>query len=568
MAVQFGVRLALIAFATAALDGALAGADFEGSLRAALLAGVVFLVLGVICGELARHVVEEQVAAELEQMRADLTLELRETPDGLAGTVEYNTDLYDGDTIRRFVGHYTELLASVVADPRVRVSRLGMLGEAERHQILHLWNDSRSYAEDRCLHQWFEDVAASTPDAVAVVCGDRSLSYGELNARANRLARYLRELGVGPEVLVALCLSRGEQIVVSLLAVLKAGGAYVPLDAAVPVERLGFVLRDSNPRVLLMDGSLPEGLETPGIAVVDVRADAEWCDRPSGDLTEVGSSPADLAYVIYTSGSTGTPKGVMVEHRNVTRLFTATDEWFSFGADDVWTLFHSFALDFSVWEIWGALLHGGRLVVVPQEVTRNPKEFYGLLCEAGVTVLNQTPSAFQQLIAAQGEDGAAHRLRTVVFGGEALNVAALKPWLRRDINRDTQLVNMYGITETTVHVTYRVLTEADAEDSASPIGCRIPDLRLYVLDGHGEPVPVGVTGELHVGGDGVARGYLNRPEATAETLGDGWLHTGDVGILDEDGYLRIVDRIKDMIIRGGRTSTRRRSRRSSTSTPA
>ncbi|WP_347359759.1 AMP-binding protein, partial [Streptomyces sp. 150FB] len=212
-----------------------------------------------------------------------------------------------------------------------------------------------------------------------------------------------------------------------------------------------------------------------------------WAGLPGGDLgrAEVGSVSGDLAYVIYTSGSTGTPKGVMVEHRNVTRLFSATEGWFGFGGGDVWTLFHSFAFDFSVWEMWGALLYGGRLVVVPQAVTRSPREFYELVCSAGVTVLSQTPSAFRQLIAAQGEGGVGHGLRVVVFGGEALDVAALRPWMRRGVNRGTRLVNMYGITETTVHVTYRELAEGDTEGSVSPIGHRIPDLRVYVLDGRG-----------------------------------------------------------------------------------
>ncbi|WP_451691152.1 amino acid adenylation domain-containing protein [Streptomyces sparsogenes] len=444
---------------------------------------------------------------------------------------------------------------------------VGVLPAAERRRLVVDDNERPPglASPDRCLHEWFQDVAAGSPDAVAVVCADRSLTYGEVNARANRLARHLRDLGVGPDVLVALCLPRSEQIVIGVLAVLKAGGAYVPLDPAVPVERLDFVLRDSAPRVLLVDGQVPEGLADPGIPVVDVRADAgRWADRPDGDLTraEVGSSPTDLAYVIYTSGSTGTPKGVLVEHRNVTRLFTATREWFGFGAEDVWTLFHSFAFDFSVWEIWGALLHGGRLIVVEHAVTRNPAEFYDLLCSAGVTVLNQTPSAFRQLIAAQGEDGAPHRLRAVVFGGEALDVAALTPWMSRPVNRDTQLVNMYGITETTVHVTYRPLSEADTRGSASPIGHRIPDLRTYVLDQHGRPVPAGVAGELYVGGEGVARGYLGRPELTAERFLNDPFHggpdarmyrTGDLVRRLPDGSLEYLGRNDDQVkIRGFR----------------
>ncbi|MFF5257218.1 amino acid adenylation domain-containing protein, partial [Streptomyces leeuwenhoekii] len=506
------------------------------------------------------------VEFDVDTTKFDLTLDLRETPEGLDGTVEYNTDLYDRETIRRFVGHYTTLLASVVADPEERVSALPLLPEAERRRVLVEWNERPAAVAGggRCVHEWFEEVAAARPGAVAVECEGRSLSYGELNARANRLAGHLRGLGVGRDVLVAVCVPRSEHMVVALLAVLKAGGAYVPLDPAVPVERLDHVLRDSGPRVLLVDGGVPEGLDPAGVPVVDVRADAGvWADRPGGDLPLVaGSSSGDLAYVIYTSGSTGTPKGVMVEHRNVTRLFTATEGWFGFGADDVWTLFHSFAFDFSVWEIWGALLHGGRLVVVPQAVSRSPREFYELLCASGVTVLNQTPSAFRQLIAAQGEEGAAHRLRVVVFGGEALDVAALKPWMRRGVNRGTRLVNMYGITETTVHVTYRELSWGDLEGSASPIGVRIPDLRVYVLDGRGGPVPVGAVGELYVGGEGVARGYLNRAELSRERFlpdpfcgeeGARMYRSGDLVRQLPDGSLEYVGRNDDQVkIRGFR----------------
>ena len=232
---------------------------------------------------------------------------------------------------------------------------------------------------------------------------------------------------------------------------------------------------------------------------------------------EQAVKPHHLAYVIYTSGSTGTPKGVMVEHGNVVRLFGATNEWFKFNENDVWTLFHSYAFDFSVWEIWGALAYGGCLVVVPRNVARSPQEFYKLLCRCKVTVLNQTPSAFRQLITAQAESKELHRLRYVIFGGEALEVATLKPWYEQNPQQPTRLINMYGITETTVHVTYRPLERADVERrGASPIGRPIPDLRTYILDSRRQPVPVGVKGELYVGGAGVARGYLNREELTAE----------------------------------------------------
>ena len=270
--------------------------------------------------------------------------------------------------------------------------------------------------------------------------------------------------------------------------------------------------------------------------------------------------PNHLAYVIYTSGSTGKPKGVMVEHANVVRLFRATDAWFRFNENDVWTLFHSYAFDFSVWEIWGALLYGGRLIVVPKDIARSPQDFYKLLCRGKVTVLNQTPSAFRQLITAQAESEEVHRLRYVIFGGEALEVAALKPWYERN-PQHTQLINMYGITETTVHVTYRPLEQADAEQrGASLIGTNIPDLRTYILDPQRQPVPIGVAGELYVSGAGVARGYLHRPELTQEKFvanpfqpGTRMYKTGDLARWLDDGDIQYLGRFDTQVkIRGFR----------------
>ncbi|MEZ0115423.1 amino acid adenylation domain-containing protein/FkbM family methyltransferase [Catenulispora sp. EB89] len=415
---------------------------------------------------------------------------------------------------------------------------------------------------ERCLHTWFEEVCARTPDAVAVTHDGIALTYRELDERANRWAHVLREHGVGadgPDTLVALCLPRGAQIVVAMLAVLKAGGAYLPLDPGAPSDRLAFILADSSPAVLVTDGDLLADLEMPGLARIE-RADLAAADRPSTPVPG-RSRPSDLAYVIYTSGSTGEPKGVLVEHRNVVRLFTATDDWFRFGSQDVWTLFHSCAFDFSVWEMWGALLHGGRLVVVPEDVVRGPEEFYALLCDEGVTVLNQTPSAFRQVIAAQAERPGEHRLRTVVFGGEALDVTALKPWLDRPVNAGTELVNMFGITETTIHVTHRPLRAHDAQDTASPIGRPIPDLRVYVLDRHGRPAPTGAVGEMYVAGAGVARGYLNRPELTAERFLRDPFHgmdarmyrTGDLARRLPDGTLEYLGRNDEQVkIRGYR----------------
>ncbi|PZH16173.1 hypothetical protein C1I97_07050 [Streptomyces sp. NTH33] len=419
-------------------------------------------------------------------------------------------------------------------------------------------------SSERSLHEWFEEVVRDAPDAVAVRCEDRSLSYAELNARANRLARYLRALGVGHESLVALCLPRSEWLVVCALAVVKAGGAYVPLDPSAPAERLGHVLEDSAPRVLLVDGAVPEGLDAGGATVVDVPGHAErWEALPADDLPPVsGAGPADLAYVIYTSGSTGLPKGVMVEHRNVARFFVAAQEWFGYRPGDVWTLFHSFAFDFTVWEMWGALLHRGTLIVVTQEVARSPRDFYTLLCEEQVTVLGQTPTGFGQLIAAQGDDGAPHKLRTVVLGGEELDASTLSPWFARPLNDATQLVNMWGTTETTVVTTYRTVTEPDTRLTTRPIGGPMPGMSVYVLDRRGNPVPTGVVGELVIGGEAVARGYLNRAELTAERFlpdpfaagSDARMYrTGDLGRRLPDGSLEFLGRNDGQVkIRGYR----------------
>jgi amino acid adenylation domain-containing protein len=319
------------------------------------------------------------------------------------------------------------------------------------------------------------------------------------------------------------------------------------------------VVADCAPAVVLTHAAAREALETAlaGRAerppVLDLGADAGlWAEQPADDPSPdaIGLAPAHLAYVIYTSGSTGKPKGVMVEHRQVARLLSATQDWFHFGPQDVWVLFHSFAFDFSVWELWGALAYGGRLVTPSYLTTRSPADFYRLACDQKVTVLNQTPSAFRTFIAAQGQDDRAHAIRCVIFGGEALEVSALRPWLERPANRGTALINMYGITETTVHVTYRELEARDVDErGASPIGRPIPDLRAYILDKRLRPAPVGVTGELHIGGAGVARGYLNRPDLTAERFiaspfvpGDRLYKTGDLARYLPDGNLEYLGR--------------------------
>ncbi|MGU1264142.1 AMP-binding protein [Pseudomonas aeruginosa] len=353
-----------------------------------------------------------------------------------------------------------------------------------------------------CLHRLIERQAAERPRATAVVYGERALDYGELNLRANRLAHRLIELGVGPDVLVGLAAERSLEMIVGLLAILKAGGAYVPLDPRYPSDRLGYMIEDSGIRLLLTQRAARERLPLgEGLPCLLLDAEHEWAGYPESDpQSAVGVD--NLAYVIYTSGSTGKPKGTLLPHGNVLRLFDATRHWFGFSADDAWSLFHSYAFDFSVWEIFGALLHGGRLVIVPYETSRSPEDFLRLLCRERVTVLNQTPSAFKQLmqVACAGQEVPPLALRHVVFGGEALEVQALRPWFERFGDRAPRLVNMYGITETTVHVTYRPLSLADLDGgAASPIGEPIPDLSWYLLDAGLNPVPRGCIGELYVG---------------------------------------------------------------------
>jgi amino acid adenylation domain-containing protein len=420
-------------------------------------------------------------------------------------------------------------------------------------------------AQPACLHAVFEAQARRSPTAVAVAAEGRHITYRELDARAEHIARSLRAHGVGPEVPVGLCLDRSIELVVGLVAILKAGGAYVPLDPAYPRERLAFLLADSGVSAVVTDRAsearLPEGAATR----FRLDDDADFARGSAGGRAVV--VPGNMAYVIYTSGSTGRPKGVPVTHSNVLRLLTATRHWFGFGPNDVWTLFHSFAFDFSVWEIWGALLHGGRLVIVPHAVSRSPEAFHELLCTERVTVLNQTPSAFRQLVRADEDAGARASdlaLRLVIFGGEALDPRALQPWFARHGDQSPRIVNMYGITETTVHVTYRPIRAADAAQTStsSPIGRAIPDLVTYVLDRRFDPVPVGVVGELYVGGAGVARGYLGRPALTAERFvpdpfsserGARLYRSGDLARRRPSGELEYVGRADQQVkVRGFR----------------
>ncbi|MFF2790683.1 amino acid adenylation domain-containing protein [Streptomyces sp. NPDC058049] len=515
----------------------------------------------------------------------DLTFDVVRTGGALSCRLEYRADLFEAATIEQFGRHFARLLDAATANPELPLGGLPMLSAGERGGIgsplppraaLPPAPDGRT-----CVHEIFAGHAARTPEAVALVHEGTSLTYRELDTRANRLAHRLRALGVGPDTLVGLCLPRSADLVVALLGILKAGGAYLPLDPDNPPERLRHIIGDARLEHVVGTTGTRALWDAPGLHTVDLQADAPLLAAEPDTAPDTGVTPDHLAYVIYTSGSTGLPKGTLVPHANVTRLFSATDHWFGFGPDDVWTLFHSIAFDFSVWELWGALAHGGRLVVVPYGTSRSPEEFHRLLRAERVTVLNQTPSAFYQLARADeehhreaGPAGSGLSLRHVVFGGEALDVAALAGWFARHGDTAPRLVNMYGITETTVHVTYRPLTARDAEEGrGSVIGVPIPDLRLHLLDARGRTVPRGAVGELYVAGAGLARGYLRRPELTAERFptglaalagrgadgpaglaaGERLYRTGDLARALPDGDLEYLGRIDHQVkLRGFR----------------
>ncbi|MFG2911916.1 amino acid adenylation domain-containing protein [Kitasatospora sp. NPDC048298] len=503
----------------------------------------------------------------------DLTLNAGELPGGgIGGFLEYRTDLFDTATVAALGERLTRLLTAAASAPDTPIGRLPLIGEQERQCALVEWNGTpvASTSPSVTLPELFEAAAAANPRAIAVSYRDEQLDYTELGARADRLARLLAAEGIGPGTIVALALPRSLELVVALLAVAKSGAAYLPLDPDYPADRLAYMLADAAPAALLTDRATAPRLPAHQVRrlLVDGPESEQYPAVPLAQHERTRPLRAeDTAYVIYTSGSTGRPKGVPVTHHNVVRLFGATDHWFGFGTEDVWTLFHSYAFDFSVWELWGALLHGGRLVVVPHLVSRDPAAFLELLARERVTVLNQTPSAFYQLSAADRDrPGSELALRYVVFGGEALELARLDDWYDRHAEDAPTLVNMYGITETTVHVSYVALDRASAAaGSSSTIGVNIPDLRVYVLDQHLQPVPPGVTGEMYVAGAGLARGYLGRPELTATRFvadpyaelfgerGTRMYRSGDLARRRADGVLEYFGRADQQVkLRGFR----------------
>ena len=487
----------------------------------------------------------------------DVLLSLREDPAGLAAAIEYRSDLFELSTINRMLEHFQTLLKGIVADPDRRLSDLPLLTEAERHQVLVEWNNTEAdYPTDNCIHELLESQVERTPDAIAVVCDNQRLTYRELNRRANQLAHYLRKRSVGPETLVAICMERSIEMIIGLLGILKAGGAYVPLDPAYPKERLAFMLEDARVTVMLTKERL---LTTLPEHQARVCLDTDWPEMAREHQENLGpvASAQDVAYVMYTSGSTGQPKGVAILHRAVNRLVINTD-YVHLSSNDVMAQASSVAFDASTFEIWGALVHGARLVIIPKESLLSPQALTAAIASHGITVLFVTTALFNQVV--ESMPAAFRNLNYLLFGGEAVEPQRVRQLLCNGPPK--KLLHVYGPTETTTFASWYPVTRVAEEAVTVPIGRPIANTQVYILDTSLQPVPVGVVGELHVGGVALARGYLNRPEMTAakfipnpfsDTLGARLYKTGDLARYLADGNIEFVGRLDHQVkLRGFR----------------
>jgi amino acid adenylation domain-containing protein len=469
----------------------------------------------------------------------DLHLFLRPNGNGATGRVIYNELYFDHDQIALFAEHFVRVVEQAVTEPATAIAGFELLTEPERHTQLVDWNATWAGYPDATIHGLVSQQAQAFPDRVAVTSSLDSRTYQELIDTASRIARSLVARGVRPGELVALVLERGVAQVEAMLGVLMAGAAYLPIEPSIPAERKEFILGDSETRWVIADGDVSG---TTTVRVAELAGETH-------DVALPEVTPDSLAYCIYTSGTTGRPKGCLVTHRNVVRLVRNETFPFEFNSDDVWTMFHSYSFDFSVWEVFCCLAYGSRLVVVAGDEAKDTQRFLELLRRERVTVLNQTPSAFAQLtVHAMADNGNLDHLRYVIFGGEALAPGKLAEWARRQ--PDLRLINMYGITETTVHTTVRQVSQADIDGDISNIGVPIPTTTTYLFDRNNPRrlLPVGAIGELYVGGDGVAAGYLKRPELNAERFiadpfSDGRLfRSGDLGRYRPDGTMEYLGR--------------------------
>jgi amino acid adenylation domain-containing protein/non-ribosomal peptide synthase protein (TIGR01720 family) len=504
----------------------------------------------------------EFAPVEVEQRTAkfDLTLTLEETAEGLGGSLEYSADLFDGETIRRLLGHWEQLLREIVSDPNRRLSELEIMSERERHQLLVEWNDTEAeYPREKCIHELFEEQVERTPGAVAVVFEDKQLTYRELNEQANQLGHYLRKLGVGPEVVVGICIERSLEMVVGLLGILKAGGAYVPLDPEHPQERLRFLLEDAGAGILVTQENLIGRFEGWGGRKVSMDGIAEGLRKQAAGNLSGGARRENLAYVIYTSGSTGRPKGVMISHGGLTNYvsWSAREYRMEEGAGSV--VHSSIGFDLTITGLLMPLITGQRVTLAPEGAVVGSLEWL-VEGKRDLSLLKVTPGHLQVLRQLAGPGGAAGISRTFVIGGEALMGADVEFWQRHAPG--TRLINEYGPTETVVGCCVYEVRANDKLEGGVPIGRAIANTQMYVLGREQEAIPVGVAGEMYIGGDGVGRGYLKRADLTAERFipdpftqegGRRMYRTGDMGRYLADGNIQYIGRADHQVkVRGYR----------------
>ncbi len=488
----------------------------------------------------------------------DLTLFMRDERERLVGTFEYNADVFESATVARLADHFCMLLQEVVTAPARRLEDFPLLTPSEREQLLTTWNATRTpYPRTRCVHELFEDQVLKTPDAVAMVYGDTQLTYSDLNQRANQLASALRKLQVGPEVVVGVCLERSPELIIGFLAILKAGGVYLPLDLAYPDERLRFVLRDARAAVLLTQDELRKQVSFYSGPTICLDTDWTWLGREPSHNSQSETTTENLAYVIYTSGSTGQPKGVAVAHKAINRLVCHTD-YVQLGCDDRVAQASNEAFDAATFEIWGTLLHGGCLVGVAKEIALNPQAFARVLRTQHVTVLFVTTALFNQSIKENPQLFQA--LRSLLFGGEAVDPNWVKEVLEQ--GAPGRLLHVYGPTENTTFSSWYLVPGVPKDSETIPIGRPIANTQCYVLDHYLQPVPIGVRGELYLGGDGLALGYLGHPELTAMHFiphpfstepGERLYKTGDLVLQRADGNIEFLGRVDHQVkLRGFR----------------
>ncbi|KAA6459460.1 amino acid adenylation domain-containing protein [Bacillus cereus] len=469
--------------------------------------------------------------------------------------VEYSTELFELESVENFLCAYIKILKEACLNPNVKISDIRLISPQDMHILFDLDQSQANYPAVM-IHEVFEEQVKRYPKKVAVTDGSEEWTYAELNKRSNQLANRLRQNGVQKGDLVGVMTCRSIEMISSILAVLKVGGAYVPIDPEYPMERKQYMIEDSGLKVLVTESSLFTSIPDTAHSILKLDVHDPTFLLESSDNLNLMLEPSNVAYVIYTSGTTGQPKGVLLEHRNVIRLLINDHSLFDFNESDVWTMFHSYCFDFSVWEMYGALLFGGKLVIIPKEITQSPSEFLELLGKHQVTVLNQTPTAFYAL-SSINTNSAPLALRYIIFGGEALTPARLRSW--KEAYPSTKLINMYGITETTVHVTYKEIGCSEISKNISNIGRPIPTVELYIMK-EDEVLPRGGVGEIVVAGDGVARGYLNKPELTAKRfvshpfrLNEIAYRSGDLGRILSNGEIEYLGRMDQQVkIRGYR----------------